>query len=114
MTTPDAMKLLTIKVNETSQAEVARTLGYSGATISTVLKGTCPNPQHILERVVEVFGGLTVDCPVLGEITLHQCSDERKKPYSIANSQRVELSKKCPKCPFNAVQGAKGSKGVKP
>lgn len=102
MTHPDAMKLLTEKVAEIGQAEAARQLGVSAAAISQVRSGKYQAaPDEILKRVIEVFGGLSVDCPVLGEIPLSQCASERKKPFTVANSQRVQLSKTCPKCPHN-------------
>ena len=104
MTYPDAMKLLNEKVNTIGQVKVARLLGYSsGSIVSQVQSGTYNNgnTEVFMNKVIEVFGGLSVDCPVLGEIPLRQCAQERKKPFSLANSQRVELSKKCSKCPQN-------------
>jgi len=93
------MKLLEEKIAATSQAAVARTLNISGSALSQIMSGTYKAaPDAILERVREIYGGISVDCPVLGEIPLHRCANERKQPFSLANSQRVELSKKCPKC----------------
>ena len=102
MTMPDAMKLLTEKVNEIGQAEVARRLGKSAAAISQILSGKyAAAPDEILKRVIEVFGGLAVDCPVLGEIPLSQCSSERKKPFAATSHQRVALYRACQTCPHN-------------
>ena len=99
MTKPDAMQLLIQQVAEHGQAEVARRLGKSGAAISQILSGKYQAaPDEILKRVIEVFGGLSVECPVLGEIPLRQCADERKKPFAATSHQRVALWKACQKC----------------
>jgi len=99
MTMPDAMKLLIDKCTELGQAEVARRLGLSDAAISQILSGKYKAaPDAILNRVIEVFGGLSVDCPVLGEIPLNQCASERKKPFAATSHQRVALWKACQKC----------------
>jgi hypothetical protein len=100
MTHPDAMQLLKQQVAELGQAEVARRLGYrSGSIICQILKGDYKGaPDNVLKRVIEVFGGLTVICPVLGEIPLSRCADERKKPFSATSHQAVQLWKACQKC----------------
>lgn len=102
MTATDAMKLLTQKVNEVGQAEVARRLGISAAAICQIMSGKYnAAPDTILRRVVEVFGGLFVDCPVLGEMPLSRCADERKKPFTTANHQAVALWRACQNCEQN-------------
>lgn len=102
MTAPDAMKLLQQKVSELGGAEVARRLGISAAAISQLRSGTYQaSPDNILRRVVEVFGGLSVDCPVLGQIPLARCADERKKPFTTANHQAVQLWRSCQGCEQN-------------
>lgn len=99
MTFPDAMKLLTDKSNELGQAEVARRLGLSPAAISQILSGKYnANPDAILSRVIEVFGGLSVECPVLGQIPLSRCAEKRKLPFAATNPQRVALWRACQKC----------------
>ncbi len=103
MTYPDAMKLLQQKVDELGQAEVGRRLGYSsGSIICQVLQGNYKGaPDNVLKRVIEVFGGLSVDCPVLGDIPLSRCADERKKPFAAVNHQAVALWKACQGCQQN-------------
>lgn len=99
MTKPDAMSLLKEKVSELGQAEVARRLGKSDSAISQILSGKYQaSPDEILKRVVEIFGGLSVECPVLGEIPLAKCADERKKPFAATSHQRVALWKACQTC----------------
>lgn len=102
MTYPDARKLLTQKVNELGQAEVGRRLSVSAAAICQLMSGKYQAaPDNILKRVIEVFGGLFVDCPVLGEIPLSRCADERKKPFAAVNHQAVALWKACQNCENN-------------
>lgn len=102
MTAPDAMKLLRDKAEEFGQADVARRLGISAAAISQLLAGKYQaSPDNILKRVVEVFGGLSVACPVLGEIPLSRCADERKKQFTTANHQAVQLWRACHGCVQN-------------
>ena len=100
MTYPDAMQLLKEKVAELGQVEVARRLGYrSGSIISQILSGTYNGaPDQALSKVIEVFGGLSVECPELGEIPLRQGAEERKKPFAATSHQRVALWKACQKC----------------
>lgn len=99
MTYPDAMKLLIDKVEQYGQAEVGRMIGKSGAAISQILSGKYQAaPDEILKRVIEVFGGMTINCPVLGEIPLARCAEKRKLPFAATNPQRVALWKACQKC----------------
>lgn len=99
MTYPDAMKLLNEKVAELGQAEVARRLEVSAAAISQLLSGKYQAaPDNILKRVIEIFGGLSVECPVLGTIPLSRCAQERKKPFAAVNHQAVALWKACQTC----------------
>lgn len=102
MTQPDLMKLLENKVVELGQAQVARMIGYKDSAICNLLKGKYKAaPDAILQRVREVFGAESVICPVLGEISLGQCADERKKPFAATSHQRVALWKACQKCEHN-------------
>lgn len=98
MTLPDARELLTQKVNEIGQAETARRLGVSAAAISQLLSGKYQaNPDNILKRVVEVFGGLTVDCLELGTITLAECAGHRRRG-PISDSFYARMYRACQKC----------------
>jgi hypothetical protein len=99
MTKPDAITLLRQKCDETSQADVARALGYNASTINMVLKGTYPgSTDNVLQRVIEVYGGISVNCPILGDIPLARCAEERKKPFAATSQQRIELYRACKTC----------------
>lgn len=99
MTSSDLMTLLRQKISETSQAHVARMLEISGSALSQLMGGTYKAaPDSILERVREVYGGISVECPVLGEITLARCAQEQKRPFAATNPQRVRLYRECRTC----------------
>ncbi|MDL2320745.1 helix-turn-helix domain-containing protein [Desulfosarcina sp. OttesenSCG-928-B08] len=93
------MELLKAKVAELGQAPVARKLGYSPSAINQVLKGTYGGGlENLMRRVAETFGDQTVFCPVMGEIPLQRCAEERKKPFSATSPQRVRLFQACQDC----------------
>jgi hypothetical protein len=95
----DRLMLLTATVREKGQAQAARELDYSDAAICQVLKGTYKGDVgRILQRVAEVYGTDTVRCPVLGEISLGRCAEEKKRPFSAASPLRVRLWKACKNC----------------
>jgi DNA-binding transcriptional regulator YdaS (Cro superfamily) len=99
VTNIDLMKLLEEKIAVNSQAAVARALGISSSALSQLMGGTYKAaPDAILERVREIYGGISVDCPVLGEIPLHKCATERKQPFAATSHQRVALFKACQSC----------------
>lgn len=99
------MDLLRAAVEESTQAAVARRLGYSSSHVSLALKGS---KQHhtttFMQRVVDVFGKQQINCPVLGDISPQRCCGERKREFSTANPLRVELWVKCKKCEHNPTQ----------
>ena len=103
MTGDDRLELLRRAVAEAgSQAKVAIKLGYSSATISQVLSCTYQGTTDaILVRVEEVFGNRVVDCPLLGEVGLGRCVEERRRPFSASNPQRVKLYRACRRCEHN-------------
>ena len=95
----DAMQILREKVEEIGQAETARRLKVSASAVSQLLHGKYgAAPDGIFQRVIEVFGGISVDCPVLGEISLAECSEEKKRPFAASNHLRVKLFRACREC----------------
>lgn len=102
MNETDLMELLNQKISESSQAAVARLLGISDSALSQVRSGTYRGaPTAILQRVREVFGSESVDCPVLGSISLGRCAEKRKLPFAATNPQRIALYKACQHCQHN-------------
>ncbi len=99
MTRNERLQLLEKMALEHTQAEIARKIGYSPGTICLILSGKYNgSPDVVLQRVEEVFGNTTIDCPVLGIITLGKCSDKRKQPFAATNPRRVELFCACKEC----------------
>lgn len=99
MTVEDRHQLLQRVVDQHGQSEVARRIGRSTAAINQVLHGNYKgNPERILERIAAEFGFETVDCPVMGEIPLARCTEERGKPFRATNPQRRRLFVACREC----------------
>jgi len=99
MTKTDLMKLLREKCDELSQSRVAAAIGYSPSAVNQALRGTYRGDvAKLLERVAEVFGDETVDCPILGEIPLGKCAFHRRRPFAATNPLRVTLWRACRQC----------------
>lgn len=103
MTNNDKLELLRRAVSEAgSQAKVAAKLGYSSATVSQLLSGSYNGSSDtVLTRVFEVYGGQVVGCPILGDIALCRCVDERRRPFSATNPRRVRMYRACKGCGNN-------------
>ncbi|MDY0212583.1 MAG: helix-turn-helix transcriptional regulator [Desulfuromonadaceae bacterium] len=102
MTSPDLHNLLRQRVDATSQAHVAREIGYSSATISQILSGKYGGDSSlVMARVEEVYGATTVQCPVLGEIPLKKCASHSRREFAATNPLRVSLHRACRTCPHN-------------
>lgn len=100
MTTPDRMELFRRKCADLGQATVARATGYSDSAISQALHGKYQGElDNLLAKIEEVYGSSTVECPVLGTITLAQCGTHRRRPFAATNPQRVRLFTACQRCP---------------
>jgi len=90
------IEILRARCAETSQTEVARRIGYSVAVINKVLKGGYPGNLTAVETAFRsVFMGLTVGCPVLGEIPPPECAEHQTRPFGAANPTHTELYRAC-------------------
>jgi len=99
MTTENRIDLLRRAVDEHGQADVARRIGRSASAINQVLHDKYNgNPERILELVAAEFGCENVQCPVMGEIPLARCTEERNKPFRATNPQRRRLYLACRDC----------------
>ena len=95
----DTMALLTKAVKNHGQAAVARRIGYSASAVSQALAGKYGGSlDNLLQRVAEIYGNGTVPCPVMGEIPLRRCAEERRKAFGATNPQRAQLFVTCPQC----------------
>jgi len=99
---PAWIEALAQACDQSSQAKVARAIGYSAAVVSTVLAGTYAGDMASVERAVRAaLMGETVNCPVLGEIPATDCRQHQGRPYRNTNALRVRLWQACQTCRFN-------------
>lgn len=95
-------ELLQQMVDKLGLQEVSRRIGYTKGAVCHVLKGSYKgNPARILKATEGKFSQQTVECPVLGEIPLSRCVEERNRPFAATNPLRVRLARTCPKCGRN-------------
>ncbi len=98
----DWIDVLRAEVERTSQAAVAKRLGYSGSVVSQVLSGTYAGRLDNVERAVrDVIGVASVPCPVLGSIHETKCAELRNRPFAATNPSRVAMWRACRTCPLN-------------
>lgn len=82
-----------------SQAIVAKRIGYSSAVVSQTLKGTYAGDLSAVQRAVEgALMGLTVECPIVGELPRHRCLEYQRRGFAATNPLRVALARACPDC----------------
>jgi hypothetical protein len=89
-----------------SQAVVATKIGMSPAVVNQVLKG-CYNGSliNVRKRVEGALLGVTVDCPMIGDIPLNRCIDNQSRPFAATNPLRVALHRACKTCVNHSAGG---------
>ncbi|KAF1692732.1 transcriptional regulator [Pseudoxanthomonas jiangsuensis] len=88
-----------------SQRKVAERLGYSTSVISQVLGGKYAGDLKAVQAKVEgAFMGVTVNCPVVGELPRNRCLEYQRQAFAATNHLRVQLSRSCPECKHNRHQ----------
>lgn len=107
MTRPDRLALLERVIDEKNdhrgvggQAKVAREMGVSDSLISQIRSGSYNkgNIDDFLQLLAEKYSRETVNCPLLGEITIGKCAEKRNRPFAATNPTRVALSRACKVC----------------
>jgi hypothetical protein len=99
MTRTEQMELLRMRCGELGQSEVARRINKSPSAVNQILHGNYEaDPGAVLLAVEETFGGTTIVCPVMGEIPLKRCADERKTPLSASSPRRIRMHRACKEC----------------
>ena len=98
---PDALQALQAAVTHfKTQAAVALQLNVSASAVNQLLKGTYRGDVSGMEqRIRGVFMRVTVQCPVLGEISTKTCLDEQRRRVVFTNPLRVQLARACKTCP---------------
>jgi hypothetical protein len=105
----DWIEALRQEAKRTSQTKAGNRIGYSGATVNQVLKGTYKGDLKRVEEAVRgALMGATVDCPVAGEIPRNRCIDYQRRSgtFAATNPMRVQLHRACPQCPNRRVIAA--------
>ncbi|MCO8326837.1 hypothetical protein ABEG10_14035 [Burkholderia cenocepacia] len=105
---PDWFAMLRDAVAATSQAEVARMLDYSNATVSLVLSGKyAGKTDRVAARVLKTFG--QVQCTHTGQqISLTVCVSFANRRAPLNNPMELSHWRTCRNCPLRPVKG--GSK----
>lgn len=95
----DWLTVLRETCETSTQAAVAKRIGYSPGTVNQVLKGVYPGDSNAVRKAVEgALMGLTVDCPVVGDMPRNRCLDFQRRNFSATNHLRVQLANACPTC----------------
>lgn len=83
-----------------SQAAVAKRIDYSPTVVNQVLKGKYAGDLSAVQKAVEgALMGLSVDCPVIGELSRDRCLTYQRRGFAATNPLRVALARACPTCP---------------
>lgn len=105
----DWLDILRDRVAVLGLVTVAKELGTAKSTVSMVVNDKYPAKTDRIEaRVLAVYGGATVACPVLGGIDAATCAANQERARRIGlragNPQTLRLFKCCSNCP---VRGSK-------
>jgi hypothetical protein len=99
------LQVLRETCDRSSQKAVGRRLRGDGdypsdAIVNQVLQGKYRGDNERFWRLVDgVLLGVSVRCPVLGELRLDHCIANQEADYSPANGARVRLWRACRSCP---------------
>lgn len=92
--------------NRTNGARAAKKIGYSAAVFSHVLANNYQGDiARVEQKVNGALMGVTVSCPVVGEIGRDRCLDEQATPFTGASSIRAKLFRACRNgCPHSRIR----------
>ncbi|WP_425087017.1 transcriptional regulator [Stappia sp.] len=104
---PDWIAELASLADRDGLSGAGKRIGYSPAVVSQVINARYPGDlEKVEERVRGALMGLSVDCPVLGDLSRNQCLDWQKKPYASTSAHRVRMFRACRSgCPHSRVKG---------
>lgn len=96
----DVLQALQAQMRTKSQAQIARELDVSPATVNNAVKDRFKgHVERFCARVRGKYLAASVACPVLGEIAADTCVAEQLKPIAFTNPRRVALARACKTCP---------------
>ncbi len=97
---PAWIAALAQECDRTSANRAAVRVGISPSAVSQLLRNCYPGDLGAMERrVLGRLVGVSMECPVLGTITLDSCLDNQAAGVGTASPQRVRLGHACPVCP---------------
>lgn len=102
MTTPDGDWLAVLRQHRTEHGNgpTGQRIGYSSAVVSQVLNGKYIGDMNAVQKAVEgALMGLTVDCPIIGDLPRHVCLDYQRRGFAATNHLRAQFARSCPTCP---------------
>lgn len=93
---PDWVRVVAEEATRTSLAVVAGRTDLSVGLFSNVIANKYPGDMERVELVVRgALMGLTVTCPVLGDIARNVCLEEQRRPFSATSSVRSRTYRAC-------------------
>ncbi|MBD8890174.1 transcriptional regulator [Roseibium litorale] len=93
---PDWVSELALMADAKGLASAAGRIGYSTAVVSQVIGAKYPGDlTKVEDKVRGALMGLTVICPVLGEIGRDYCLSQQAKPFAATNSTRTRVYRAC-------------------
>lgn len=99
------LEVLRQQVAEHGQPKVSRMLGVSTACVSQVVNEKYPGDMARIEKLVEgAFLQKCVNCPVLGDLPLHECMQHQVRKGVSSNPLYMQLYKACRSgCPHSSL-----------
>ena len=93
-----------------SQRQVAARIRYSAGAISQVLSKKYPTGTDAIEAAFNgAYQGVTVRCPVLGDLPRQICGEHQRQPFSTGNPTRVRMYRACRSgCPHSTIAAKRG------
>jgi hypothetical protein len=93
---PAWVTALAEEATRSSGARAAKRIGYSPAVVTHVIANTYTGDlKRVAEKVRGALMGVTVQCPVLGEIGRDRCLDEQAVGFCGTSSIRSRLYRAC-------------------
>jgi DNA-binding transcriptional regulator YdaS (Cro superfamily) len=95
---PEWVRALAAACAGTTQAAVAKRLGYSPSVVNQVIRGSYKGDLTRVEAAVRgAFMSECVVCPVLGEIGRDVCLAHQRRGFDASSSVRAQLFHACRK-----------------